>query len=57
MFSLIQDPEDCLGDGKFSVIPWSFFLSPFLVAQHKNSFSGNEVFSENNCSKLTGINT
>lgn len=57
MLALILDPEDCLDDGKFSVVPWSFFLPPSPVAQHKNSFSANEVFSEKDCSKLTGINT
>lgn len=57
MFALILDPEDCLDDGKFSVVPWSFFLPPYPVAQHKNLFSTNEVFSEKDCSKLTGINT
>lgn len=57
MFSLILDPEDYLDDGKFSVVPWNFFLLPSPVAQHENSFSTNEVCSEKDCSKLIGINT
>lgn len=57
MFLLIVDPEDYLDDGKLSVVPWNLFLLPSPVSQHENPFSTNEIFSEKDCSKLTGINS